>query len=293
MARPRERVAHASVRLLAGAAIPFLLAPAGASPQLRPPLGDVRSYGPEGTTLYDVYGEPIKLSLDDEISRPWPEKRAIRTSGLLREAPPRASSPRRPEWEQAESRFMICRNWYCLALTPVSEMREVFSGQLPAWLNRELEVVGAIDTMDEHGRIGGLGPKAFAVWSVALGDERPRRDRKNTGSVLEALVTDPTAYVGKAVTVKGRFRGANLFEDLPPESRLSPEDWVLRDGPFSIWICGKPPKGQGFALDPRSRSESRWRLEVEGRVEVRNRYVYLRARSVLLVGRGEPEEAQP
>jgi hypothetical protein len=48
---------------------------------------------------------------------------------------------------------MISRNGYCLALTPVSAMREVSSGRLPAWLNPELEVVGAIDTMDADGRI--------------------------------------------------------------------------------------------------------------------------------------------
>ena len=140
------------------------------------------------------------------------------------EVPPRATPPLRPEWERSAR-----------------------------------EVVGAIGTMDERGRVG---------------------------------VTEPTAYVGKTVTVVGRFGGANLFEDLPPESRLRP-DWVLRDGPYSIWICGRPPKGQGFALDTRSRAESRWRLEVQGRVETRKRYVCLRALRVLLVGRGDPEEVRP
>ena len=91
------------------------------------------------------------------------------------------------------------------------------------------------------------------------------------------------------MAASGTFRGANLFEDLPPESRRDPADWVLKDGPFSIWVTGKAPKGRGWSLDPRQRSECRWRLEVKGRVEIAGGYVYLRATSVALVGRAKPE----
>jgi len=82
------------------------------------------------------------------------------------------------------------------------------------------------------------------------------------------------------VTVTGVFRGANLFEDLPPESRRDESDWVLQDGPFSIWVTGKAPKGKGFALDPRSRSDCRYRLEATGKVSTANGFIYLRASSL-------------
>jgi hypothetical protein len=89
--------------------------------------------------------------------------------------------------------------------------------------------------------------------------------------------------------VQGTFRGANLFEDLPPETRRRPGDWVLKDGPFSIWVTGRAPRGEGFSLDPASRSECDWRLEVTGRIETAARYVYLRAKSVALLRRERDE----
>ena len=48
-------------------------------------------------------------------------------------------------------------------------------------------------------------------------------------------------------------------------------------------MTGKAPKGRGFTLDPRWRSECSWRLEVNGTVETVAGYVYLHAKSVTLV----------
>jgi hypothetical protein len=89
---------------------------------------------------------------------------------------------------------------------------------------------------------------------------------------------------GKAVIVRGEFRGANLFADMPAGTQLSPGDWVLRDPPFAVWVTGKPPRGEGFSLDPRSRADTRWRLEVEGTAKARDGFVYLRAKRIRLVG---------
>jgi hypothetical protein len=91
------------------------------------------------------------------------------------------------------------------------------------------------------------------------------------------------------VTVKGVFRGANLFEDLPAESRRDESDWVLQDGPFSIWVTGKAPKGKGFSLDLQSRSDCRYRLEATGKVSTANGFIYLRASSLQLLGRAKQE----
>ena len=54
---------------------------------------------------------------------------------------------------------------------------------------------------------------------------------------------------------------------------------------FFVWVTGKAPKGKGFALDLERRSDAAYRLEVEGRTEVRDGLVYLRAREVRLLGR--------
>ena len=102
----------------------------------------------------------------------------------------------------------------------------------------------------------------------------------------------PKGGEGRIVTASGVFRGSNLFDDLPAESRRHASDWVLKDGPFSIWVTGKAPKGNGFSLDPRSRSDCHWRLEVGGKVETAGGYVYLRAKSVTLVRRERDEAAE-
>jgi hypothetical protein len=49
------------------------------------------------------------------------------------------------------------------------------------------------------------------------------------------------------------------------------------------------PKGQGFALDPRSRSDCRYRLEATGEVVTARGCVYLRATSLRLLGRAKDE----
>ena len=63
---------------------------------------------------------------------------------------------------------------------------------------------------------------------------------------------------------------------------------MLKDGPFSMWVTGRAPRGSGFSLDASSRSACPWRIEVKGKVETAAGYVYLRAKSVVLVRREQP-----
>ena len=95
---------------------------------------------------------------------------------------------------------------------------------------------------------------------------------------------DTEAAAGQRVTVTGSFRGGNLMEDLPNDSRRNEKDWVLSDGPFSIWVTGKKPEGEGFSFGLRSRSDLRWELAVQGEVKVDDGFIYLQAERILLVG---------
>jgi hypothetical protein len=110
-------------------------------------------------------------------------------------------------------------------------------------------------------------------------------------STLEALVMDAEAAAGRVVMVTGTFRGGNLLEDLPDDSRRNGRDWVLSDGPFSIWVTGKKPEGDGFSFDLRSRSDLRWKLAVQGEVETHDGFIYLRAERIRLVGPARDEPA--
>jgi hypothetical protein len=89
------------------------------------------------------------------------------------------------------------------------------------------------------------------------------------------------------MTVRGCFRGANLFGDLREDSRRSPRDWVLWDGQVAAWVGGQLPRGPGFALDPRERADTGWALDVTGVGRQRDGVLYFEATAVRLAGREE------
>ena len=84
---------------------------------------------------------------------------------------------------------------------------------------------------------------------------------------LRTLALDPAAYLDRAVTVTGRFRGRNLYGDLPRPAGRSRWDFVLASVDAAVWVVGREPKGDGFELDVQARIDTgRW-LRVTGRVE--------------------------
>ena len=86
------------------------------------------------------------------------------------------------------------------------------------------------------------------------------------GATLRALALDPAAYLDAAVTISGRFRGRNLYGDLPAAPGRSRWDFVLASVDAAVWVVGQEPKGDGFELDVQARIDTgRW-LEVTGRV---------------------------
>ena len=82
---------------------------------------------------------------------------------------------------------------------------------------------------------------------------------------IRALALAPDQYVGKGVTVTGRFRGANLYADLPMGAGTKGRwDFVLQSADAAIWVSGIRPRGRGFDLDINSRGDTgRW-LQIAG-----------------------------
>jgi hypothetical protein len=286
--------------LLAAVLLGTLDLTAAPLPQVQPPYRRVESYAIGGDlSRYEaLYGSPEFRSIDDEQARPWPRLQNIRTIAVLTGAPGRgrdeagaAYAGRIIEYTNNYTSYMLCGDRYCIGVAPVEEMLDFFLQQGRSWFHRRVEVIGAIDQVGNP-QDPGCPCWAFRVWSVQLFAE-PGGRRRSDGPTLEALVRGPEATAGRSITVSGTFRGANLFEDLPPGTRRDPADWVLKDGPFSIWVTGRAPKGKGFSLDSRSRSDCTWRVEVRGQVETTSGYVYLRAKSVVLVHREKDEADEP
>lgn len=101
------------------------------------------------------------------------------------------------------------------------------------------------------------------------------------GGIPRRILEEPAAYAGKTTRILGQFRGRNLFGDLPLESARGKQDWVLKDGDTAVWVMGKAPRGDGWKLDLDYKGDSKTWLEVEGKPEVVNGVVYLKASKVI------------
>jgi len=78
------------------------------------------------------------------------------------------------------------------------------------------------------------------------------------------LALEPMAHDGEPVTVEGRYRGRNLYGDVPQAPRQSRWDFVIQSGDSAVWVTGKEPKGRGFELGLASRVDTSEWLEVQG-----------------------------
>lgn len=103
-----------------------------------------------------------------------------------------------------------------------------------------------------------------------------------TAPTVRSIVMDPARFDGRTVTIGGRFRGRNLFGDLPQAVARSKWDFVIQAADAAVWITGLRPKGSSFDLDPGARVDTgRW-LEVTGAVHRDGTAVWIAADSVRL-----------
>jgi hypothetical protein len=87
-----------------------------------------------------------------------------------------------------------------------------------------------------------------------------------TAPTIRAIAMLPDQFDNRTVTLTGRFKGRNLFGDLPQGVGKSKWDFVLQSADAAVWITGLRPKGKDFELDPGARMDTgRW-LEVTGTV---------------------------
>ena len=89
-----------------------------------------------------------------------------------------------------------------------------------------------------------------------------RPPREPTATTLRSVVLEPERYADRGVTLTGRFRGRNLYGDMPKAPEESRWDFVLRSADAAVWVVGMEPKGDGFELGlsaPRGHWPPGWR----------------------------------
>jgi hypothetical protein len=129
-----------------------------------------------------------------------------------------------------------------------------------------------------------------SITVLSLSSSAKPRESMDGQNFAKQVMANPGQFAGKTVSILGQFRGNNLFGDLPDATRRKPTDWVLKDGELALWVTERGPKGKGFTLDPAYKGDtSRW-IEVEGKPEVVNGVLYLRASKVTLASRRNPKE---
>lgn len=99
---------------------------------------------------------------------------------------------------------------------------------------------------------------------------------------LRAIALAPERYANREVTVAGRFRGRNLYGDVPGPLNKSKWDFVLQSADAAVWTSGLQPKGDGFNLDPGRRVDTGKWLSVTGTVRLEGPKVWLEATSLAL-----------
>lgn len=189
-------------------------------------------------------------------------------------------------------------------VTPVGEIAQLAGTTKPVfiyWRERPSRTEGEIrgDFWD-LGRMEDGDPRFTAydfgpVTAAASAGRWPGRDRvfvilgaslvegtEPTGPSVRSIALAPQAFENRAVSLTGRFRGRNLYGDLPQALNKGKWDFVLQSADAAIWVTGVRPKGKGFELDPGARVDTGKWVEVTGTVRRDGDLVWLESEAVHL-----------
>jgi hypothetical protein len=221
--------------------------------------------------LETLYGPIRDVSLSDLAFNPESYSgRGVRVKGRINLQGIQGSS-----WELNDGGARV---------TIVPIRRGMNEDQLTNLGGQTVEVTGVFTaTSGQNGQndtvAGSTGVIQFWTWAGP-----PEKVGKDQGAIisLEQLLARAGKMDGQLVRVVGKFRGRNLFADLPARSMRTVNDWVIKDSLFAVWVTGKKPKGDGFELDPAIRRDSNRWIEVIGRPITRNGVVIIDAFQITL-----------
>ncbi len=210
----------------------------------------------QGYNRYEAqYGEPVDASIDDLINTPTAYAgRAVRTHGMLEMS--NISREVRPSLRGTFGSYIL--------LYPVNEVQFEWEQEAKRWYGKEVEITGVFGQGQDQSTMQVYYNIVFWAYLGPPDKELPK-DVKSQLVSLEELLSRPGKYDNKVVHVVGKFRGQNLYGDLPARSQRNSADWVIKDDLFAVWVSGRKPKGDGWALDAKlKRDTGKW-LDVVGR----------------------------
>lgn len=119
--------------------------------------------------------------------------------------------------------------------------------------------------------------QVFVILGASVVDLTP-----SAPATVRSIAMAPQQFESRKVTLTGRFKGRNLYGDLPQGLGKSKWDFVLQSADAALWVSGVRPKGKDFDLDPAARVDTgRW-VEVTGTVNREGPMVWIAGESVRL-----------
>ena len=224
------------------------------------------------------YGQAIDVTLNDLTFNPENyDERVVRTKGRLDMLS--AVGGRVYAISQGVGATVL--------ISPMRELQGPFEQQAREMTGETVEITGLFRSAADGNtsQFGASQPRGtIFFWDILGPPEKKDPDElaKAPLVTLERLLMSPGQRDGQTVRVVGKFRGENLYGDLPARSRRRSDDWVIKHDVFAIWVTEHKPKGNGFELDPElKRDTGKW-LEVVGRIETRRGVSFLFANAVML-----------
>jgi len=240
-----------------------------------PPARAQLVVGEGDTSRYDsLYGTPVDVSVDDLASEGTAYlNRAVKTHGQLEML-----------FNGSQRGWSLRGMMYQIRIAPVPEVSYEWEQAALKMSGRDVEVTGVFLEAGSTQAAATGGPMyGIQFWTYTGPPEKePTGEIKSTLVTLEKLVSNPGKRDGQTVRVVGKFRGRNLYGDLPSASERQGGDWVIKDDLYAVWVTGKKPKGSGWELDASlKRDTGKW-IEVIGKPETVHGVTYIKALRVLL-----------
>jgi len=233
-------------------------------------------------------GTPVDVQISDLASAPGSYyDQLIRTHGRL-------------QMEASIERVYTLQDSFgnSVRIVPYSDVATAFDDASHKIVGREMEVTGLFQRTSQSGNTVqqmGMAVPGLIEFIEFTGPPEERKGELKAPEVrLEALLSPPGKRDGQLLRVVGKFRGHNLYGDLPAQSQRRSADWVIKDDVYAVWVTGRKPKGSGWELDAGlKRDTGKW-IEVVGVPETMGGVTYLKAERVgLTTAPTATADAQP
>jgi hypothetical protein len=225
------------------------------------------SVGEGDTSRYDsLYGKPVDVTVDDLVQQSVSyANRAVRTHGRLELG-----------FDSTQRSYLMRGLMYQIRIAPVREMAREWEEAALKMMGRDVEITGVC--VEAPQVQGGQPAVGVQFWTFTGPPEKePTGEIKAPEISLEKLVVNPGKRDGQMIRVVGKFRGRNLYGDLPVSTQRTSADWVIKDDLYAIWVTGRKPKGAGWELDSSlKRDTGKW-IEVIGKPETIRGVTYIKA----------------